>query len=246
MASFPRAQAPSWVLAVLFSALIAGCDAGGRGDGDDGEATYSVGGAIESDCNVGQLFGNLLLALVELSTGGPASPLESFWGAWGPQAAVACDYSGENMGTTLDSVAVSAAAPIPLGRHTLARNCILITYDFPDEIGAGTITIHFSGRGGGPGILNGSVDVNVTRDATRPASYEDHVVMALRDELSVGDDAGIYKCDIDGYRTLTMERWRVGRLVERARSTRRGSLSLRPRSERRRHGVGALPRLGDT
>ncbi len=176
-----------------------------------GEVGYDFnadGGPIEADVDVGQLFGNLLLALVRLSTAGPTAPLESFWSELGPQPATSCG----DLETTLDGVVVAQSDPTPLGEHRLSRtwtNCggILLGYDFPDELGVGTMTIHFSGLAGlSQGRINGSMQVIVTRDATGAASYDDQVIMELRDELSVGNEGGVYKSDVDGYRLLSMQR----------------------------------------
>ena len=172
-----------------------------------GEVSYDFnadGGPIEADVDVGQLFGNLLLGLVRLSTAGPTAPLEDFW----DEPAGSCG----DLETTLDGVDVATSAPVPLGKHTLTRtwsNCggMLMSYDFPNQVGVGAMTIHFSGLEGSlPGrLVNGSIEVTVTRD-TNGASYDDQVLLAPRDELSAGSNGGVYKSDVEGYRTLTMQR----------------------------------------
>jgi hypothetical protein len=135
------------------------------------------GGSFEADGDLAQAFGNSLLSVIVASIGNLTGPrpfgLTFLHSPLLPGGA--CGYAGDSLNPTLDGAEVTAQTPLPPGQHTVSltwnecrrspddtlgtNGAVLMTYDFPTEIGVGTYTLHFSGYQ----RMNGSVEITVQR-----------------------------------------------------------------------------------
>jgi hypothetical protein len=135
------------------------------------------GGSFEADGDMAEAFGNALLRLIAASIGNLTGPrpfgLTFLYSPLVPGGA--CGYSGDRLDPTLDGAQVTAVTPLPLGQHTVSltwnecrqspddtlgtNGALLMTYDFPTEVGVGTYTMHLSGYRG----LNGTIEITVQR-----------------------------------------------------------------------------------
>jgi hypothetical protein len=135
------------------------------------------GGSFEADGDLAEAFGNSLLRVIVASIGTLTGPrpfgLTFLHSPLGPGEA--CGYAGDRLNPTLDGAEVITQTPLPPGQHTVSltwnecrqtsddtlgtNGAVLMTYDFPTEIGVGTYTLHFSGYQ----RMNGSVEITVQR-----------------------------------------------------------------------------------
>jgi hypothetical protein len=163
------------------------------------------GGSAEPDGDLAIDFGRVLMSLVVETTGtltGPRLVGNTFFlGQLRPTGD--CLYSGSSA-TTLDGTLISGATQLPVGQHTVSiewdgcrqgpddeilEGGILVTYDFPQQVGVGTYTAHFSGY---RETFNGSVSVEASRTVdANTNTIEDARIVPLED-FSAGGMA-LYK-----------------------------------------------------
>jgi hypothetical protein len=156
------------------------------------------GGSVEPDGDLAYDFGRTLMGLVVNSTGpltGPRLVGTTFF--LGPlmRPSAPCLYEG-SVATTLDGALISGPTQLPVGQHIVSlewEECrdspdderldggFLMTYDFPQELGVGTYTIHF---GGYRYTFNGSVSVEASRSVGANNVVTEEVSLVPLDDFS--------------------------------------------------------------
>lgn len=150
-------------------------------------------------------FGNTLINVAELAAGALTGPSIEYLGLSGTltgvprtvEASFNC-YTGSYVGATLDAVAVTAAAYLPTGTHSLTNvwdecrensddevpddGAIRIDYDFPERHGEGSFTLYLSGYEYDHALLNGIVHATVTTHEAGTTDRWDEI------EIVVGED----------------------------------------------------------
>lgn len=139
------------------------------------------------------------------------------------EPASSCPISGSFLGTTLDGQPLTNHAELPLGQHTISliwNSCreteddieglaggMLVTYDFPNEFGVGTFTMHLSGLGAGFSTMNGTLEVTQTRGVNSLGRVVDDVNITIGEDFSNGmfrKSSGFYNT-IEVLRTLNAD-----------------------------------------
>ena len=119
------------------------------------------------------------------------------------EAARGCLFGGSYAGTTLDGQALTTAALLPLGQHTISliwNSCreteddvdglaggMLVHYDFPNEFGVGSFTMHLSGIGREFSTMNGTLQVTQTRSVNSLGKQVDDVDITIGEDFSAGN-----------------------------------------------------------
>jgi PKD domain len=115
-----------------------------------------------------------------------------------------CPAGGAYLGGTLDGVALTAVTAAPLGQHTYSEiwdNCeggdpdrmddilrggVLVSYDFPNKFGEGTMTMYLSGWGEGNHVLNGRLTVTTTPGVDSFGRKIDDILITVLEDFSAG------------------------------------------------------------
>jgi len=114
------------------------------------------------------------------------------------ESAHSCLGGGSYLGTTLDGQALANNALLPVGQHVVSmswNSCIeevegsrivnggiLVSYNFPNEFGVGSFTMHLSGFG----WLNGTLEVTQSRGVNGSGRPVDDVDITITDNFSIG------------------------------------------------------------
>ena len=139
------------------------------------------------------------------------------------EAARGCLFGGSYVGTTLDGQVLTTGILLPLGEHTVSllwNSCreteddvnglqggLLVHYDFPNEFGVGSFTMHLSGAGQGFSTTNGTLQVTQTRSVNSLGRTVDDVDITVGEDFSGGNfrkTSGFYNT-IEVLRTMNAE-----------------------------------------
>ncbi|WP_129641234.1 PKD domain-containing protein [Peristeroidobacter agariperforans] len=169
---------------------------------------------IDDEDHVSLAFGNTLFDIAQRIVGvltgstlfGANGLMQTMAGA--PPEGVPCGYGGSFVGGTLDGAPVSQTLLLPLGRHTISMiwegECrptsdhtvptmggVLVTYDFPETFGVGSVTWHMSGHlrassaGVSRGWMNGIVTATFATGFDLSGRRVDNIDISVLDGLSV-------------------------------------------------------------
>lgn len=169
---------------------------------------------FDDEDHVSLAFGNTLFDITQRVVGvltgstlfGANGLMQTLAGA--PPEGVPCGYSGTFVGGTLDGAPISQTTLLPLGRHTISMiwegECrpssdhtvptmggMLVTYDFPETFGVGSVTWHMSGHlrastaGESRGWMNGIVSATVATGFDLSGHRVDDIDISVLDGFSV-------------------------------------------------------------